>query len=140
MNSTIDIIIPNQIEGFAVMLCRMIVLCPGKVEADDPTVLEGHRKLSDTKTRLGCHVADSADDQPSLDVVLVLRLLESIEYGLNNLVQAKTAIGVEDGGVAHFEVAHVFPCGIFGNFEGCAGRADPLPPRPEAPRRGRLGT
>ena len=52
----------------------------------------------------------------------MLSLLQAIEYGLYDLVEAKALVGVQDGCVTHFEIAHILFCRVFGQFKGGAAQ------------------
>jgi hypothetical protein len=66
-------------------------------------------------------VAQRADDHAAEHAVIGLRAAESVERGLDRLLERQPATRVEHGGVADLDVAHAFPPRVLGELVG-----DPL--------------
>ena len=62
----------------------------------------------------------SADDLPTHDAVFFLCLSQARADSLDDDGQRQALALVQNGAIAHFDIAAIFASGIFGEFEGNA--------------------
>ena len=67
-------------------------------------------------------MTDAADDLTGDDTELPAGLIETLLDGCHDFIVGQAPVDVQQGAVANFHVAHVFPVGILGQFVGDPGQ------------------
>ena len=116
VDGDIEVILQSQIKGFLVVFGGMIILTSSQVKTYHTLVLESDSQLCQLERGGGIHIPDSADDDTGFDGEIPLGMLQAINHSLGYLGEFEPFIGVQDGGIAHFHVANVFPGSIFSQF------------------------
>src|SRR5690349_1952276 len=108
VKGAVDVIFEDKEECLAVVLGRIIRFGTGEVESNYAAVFVGDGKLSQLIADVGIDVSHAADDDAGFNAEFAFAATQALVDGIHNACKAKAIAGVENGGVAHFQVSDVF--------------------------------